>query len=82
MGVRPPIIDAVVIVNVFDQAEVGDLDAAADQEQVLGLDVEVLQRVLIAHVVERIGGVAHERQQLFAGNSGAALSCGTPRSGP
>ena len=57
------------VVNVLDQAEVGHLDAPADQQQVLGLDVQVLQRVLLVHVVERVGRVAHVRQQLVAGNA-------------
>ena len=42
----------------LDQPEVGDLDAIADDEQVVRLDVEMLQLVLlVVHEVERLGCV-------------------------
>ncbi len=44
--------------QVFDEAEVGHFDAVADEEQVARLDVEVLQAVLLVHVIEGFGGVA------------------------
>src|SRR5262245_42120431 len=38
--------------QMFDESEVGDLDAIADEEEVARLDVEMLQTVLLAHEVE------------------------------
>ena len=68
--------------HVLHQAEVGDLHVAGQQQQVLRLDVEVLQRVRLAHEVERIGRVAQVAQQLVARNAAQALRGGTRRSGP
>src|SRR5207248_2703589 len=53
--------------------EVGDLNAVSNQQQIFRLYVEVLQRMLLVHVVERIGRVAHETEQLVARNSGQGL---------
>ena len=58
--------------QVLDQAEIGDLDAVADEEQIARLDVEVLQLVLFVHVVERFGGVAQVAQQIVARNADQA----------
>ena len=52
--------------QVLDQAEVGHLDAIADEEQVARLDVEMLQVVLLVHVIERFGRVADVAQQRVA----------------
>ncbi len=41
----------VFVADAFDQAEIGDLDAAAGDQQILRLDVEVLQSVAFPHVV-------------------------------
>ncbi len=43
------------VVEGVHQAEVGDLEVAADDEQVAGFDVEVLQTVLEIHHVQRLG---------------------------
>ncbi len=50
----------------LDEAEVRHLDAVADEEEVARLDVEVLEVVLLVHVVERLGRVADVAQQLVA----------------
>ena len=66
-GVTPPMsAGAARPLQVLDQAEVGDLDVVADEEQVVRLDVEVLEVVLLVHVVERLGGVAQVAEQLVA----------------
>ena len=46
------------VLQVLDQAEVGHLDASADQQQVLRLDVQVLQAVLLTDVIQGVGRVA------------------------
>ena len=72
-GVTPPSMpEAPRAFQVLDQAEVGHLDAVADQEQVARLDVEVLQVVLLVHVVERFGRVAEVAQQVVARNADQA----------
>ncbi len=53
------------VLDLFDQAEIGDFYAAADNQQILGLNIEVLKRVL-AEVIERIGGVTYVAEQLGA----------------
>ena len=52
--------------QVLDQAEIADLDAVADEEQVARLDVEVLEAVLVVHVVEAFGRVPDVAQQRVA----------------
>jgi hypothetical protein len=52
-----------VPLQVLDEAEVRHLDAVADEEQVARLDVEVLEVVLLVHVVQRLGRVADVPQQ-------------------
>ena len=59
--------------NVFDESEVGHLDSSADQQQVLRLHVQVLQRVLRIHVVQGVGSIAEMIEQLSAGNAGLAF---------
>ncbi len=54
--------------QVLDEPEVSDLDAVADEQEVLRLDVEVLQTMYLGHVVERLGGIAEVAEQLFARN--------------
>src|SRR5207302_8691265 len=56
--------------QLFHQAKVGNLDAPRDQQQVLRLDVQVLKPIVLVHVIEGFGGIAHIRQQFIAGNSG------------
>ena len=58
--------------EVLHQAEVGDLDAVADQKQVARLDVEVLEAVLLDEVIEAVGGVAHVAEQFVARDAGPA----------
>ena len=41
-----------------DQAEIRDLDVAADQKQILRLDIQMLKSVLDIQQVERLGGLA------------------------
>ena len=67
--------------DVADQAEVADLDAAADDQQVFRLDVQVLQGELLPHVVERLRGIAEMGEQFVARDSRQARSGGIPRSG-
>ncbi len=55
-----------VVVELVDQAEVGELDVVADEEQVGRLDVEVLQAVPEVDEVEGFGGLAHVAEQLVA----------------
>src|SRR4051812_13671076 len=57
------------VFQVFDQAEVGDLDSPAHEEQVLWFDVEVLKRILLADVVQGVGRVVQMGQQLIARNA-------------
>ncbi len=47
----------------FDQAEIADLDAVADEEEIARLDVEVLEAVLVVHVVEAFGRIPDVAQQ-------------------
>ncbi len=49
--------------DLLDKSEVGDLDAAADQEQVTGLDVKVLKLVLLPHVVEGVRRITEMAQK-------------------
>ena len=42
--------------QVLEQPEIGDLDAPAEQQQVLRFDVKVLQGVVALEVIERCGG--------------------------
>ena len=70
---------AVDVLQVLDQAEVGHLDPPAHQQQVLGLDVEVLQGMLLADVIQGVGGVVQVGQQLVAGNAGQARLAGICR---
>jgi hypothetical protein len=67
-GVSPPCRWAVPrrVAQAVDQAEVGDLQMAGDQEQVVGLDVQVLQAVLEVHPVQRLGSLHQVAQQLGA----------------
>ncbi len=53
-----------VVVDVFDQPEVADLHPAADQQQVLRLHVQVLEREVGVHVVQGVGRVAQVHEQL------------------
>jgi len=53
------------IVDVLHQAEVGHLDPSSHQQQVLGLDVQMLQPVLLVHVVQGVGRVAKVAKQLL-----------------
>ena len=57
-GRQPADDRALDVLQVLDQAEVGHLDPPAHQQQVLGLDVQVLQGMLLADVVQGVGGVA------------------------
>ena len=52
------------------QAKIRQFDSAADQQQVLRLDIQVLKSVLLAHVIESVRRVQHVRQQLAARNTG------------
>src|SRR5207249_3669160 len=52
------------------QAKIGQFDSAADQQQVLRLDIQVLKSVLLAHVIESVRRVQHVRQELAARNAG------------
>ena len=67
---QPADVRAVHVLQVLDQPEVGHLDPPAHQQQVLGLDVQVLQRVFLADVVQRIGRVVQMGQQFFPRNAG------------
>ena len=63
-GVTPPsMLEEPEAFQVLDQAEVADLDAVADEEEVARLDVEVLEVVLLVHVVEAFGRVPDVAQQ-------------------
>src|SRR5262245_2977679 len=52
--------------EMFDEPEVGDLDAITDEEEVARLDVEVLKAVLLAQVVEGRGRIAQVAKQVIA----------------
>ena len=68
---RHPAHDRTVdVLQVLDQAEVGHLDPPAHQQQVLGLDVEVLQGILLTDVIQGVGRVVQVGQQFVAGNAG------------
>ncbi len=54
--------------NVLHQTEVGDFHAFAYQQQVFRFDVQVLQRMPLAHEVQGVGRVVEELQQRFARN--------------
>ena len=56
----------------LDQAEVGDLDPIADEEEVARLDVQVLQAVLLVHVIESDGRVADVAEEGVAGDADQA----------
>src|SRR5262249_29094241 len=56
--------------EVLDQPEVGHLDAPAQDQQVLRLDVEVLEPVDLVHEVQRLGGVAQVAEQFAARHAG------------
>jgi hypothetical protein len=73
-GVTPPVMLALEPRNSFDQPEVGDLEPAAEQEQVLRLHVQVLEAMHLVDVVERLARVAHVTEQLVPGNAGQAAS--------
>ena len=57
------------VLDVFYQSEIGDLHAAAENQKVLRLDVEVLERESLPHVIQGIGRIAQVDEQLVAGNS-------------
>ena len=59
------------LLHVLDQPKVGDLHASADDQQVLRLDIEVLQREPLAHVIQGVGGVAEARQTVRGAGSPA-----------
>src|SRR5437660_367273 len=52
-----------------DEAVVGDLDVAGREEQVAGLDVEVLEAVAVAEVVEGLGGLLEVAEEFGAGEA-------------
>ncbi len=56
------------VLDVFDQAEIGNLHPAAEDQEVFRLDVEVLEREGLPHVIERIGRVAQVDEQFLARN--------------
>ena len=60
------------VLYVLDQPEIRHLCPAAHNQQVLRLDVQVLQRVVFAHIVERVCRVAEIQQQFFARDTGQA----------
>ena len=49
--------------QVLDQSEVPDFDAIADEQQVAGLDVQVLQIVFLAEVVKPMSGIRQILEQ-------------------
>ena len=59
--------------EVLDQAEIRHLDVTVHQEQVLGLDVQVLKLVLIVHQVQHFRGLLQESKQFDPGNAGEIL---------
>ena len=69
-------------VDVLDQPEVADLQPVADEQQVLGLDVEVLERVLLVDVVEGVRRVAEQRRAAPRGECRLPLCRGTCGRGP
>src|SRR5437870_4053136 len=58
--------------QMFHQAEVGYFYPVAKEEKVARLDIEVLQVMLLVHVVERFRGVSNVAQQRIAGNADQA----------
>ena len=69
-GVTPPRMpEALARSRCLTRPKSATLTRSPDQEQVARLDVEVLQVVLLVHVVERLGGVAHVAQQVVAGDA-------------
>ena len=65
-GRQPTHHRAIDVLQILHQAEVRHLDTAAHEQQVLGLDVEVLERVFLEDVVQGIGGVSQMSEQLGA----------------
>ena len=57
------------VVQVLEQSEVGHLHMPADKQDILGLDIEVLERTDLLEVVERFGGFAEVFDQLVARDS-------------
>src|SRR5262245_6524533 len=56
-----------------DQAEVRYLDVAADQQEVLRLDVQVRKVVLAVQVFQRLGGLGQQGQKPISRNAGEPL---------
>src|SRR5262249_35347998 len=61
------------LVQIFDQTEIGDFYVTSLKQQVAGLDVQVLQPVLLEHVIQRISRVLQVREQLVARDALAPL---------
>src|SRR5687767_11432829 len=53
----------------LDETKIGNLHVIADEEQVARLDVEMLEVVLLIHVVQRFGGIAQVLEKIIARNA-------------
>ncbi len=75
IGGREPAQQRVGMVpQILDQSEVGHLHSTADDQEILGLDVEVLERVPLRHVVQGVGRIAQIDEQLVAPDTRPAVA--------
>jgi hypothetical protein len=73
MTTAQQVLAAVDLGEAGEEAEVGDLDVPADEEEVARLDVQVLQPVLLVEEVEDLGGLTEVGEGLGAGDAGHPL---------
>ena len=59
-----------MVLDFLHQPEIGHFHAAADNQQILRLDVQVLERIAFAHVVQGVGRIAEIDQQFFSWDAG------------